>query len=170
MQRRLDGAEQESRPPVALRSSTSFSDHRERPHQRSSVIAAIPGRNLAMARPRNEKNTQAGCSLTKSQGFAAIHEITATDAPNFRLQFLYGESATMLVERALSAGRCRRRGARGGLRRLACRCPGLSRNQVRWAGSRFRRPHSYAVRSPVKPAGSLCKFQERSQRSLSTCE
>jgi hypothetical protein len=42
-------------------------------------------------------------SLTKSQRLVAIHEIMTICAPNFRLQFLDGDSAIMLVDRPLSA-------------------------------------------------------------------
>jgi hypothetical protein len=44
-----------------------------------------------------------GRSLTKSQRFVAIHEIMTNCAPNFRLQFIDCDSATMLVDRFLSA-------------------------------------------------------------------
>jgi hypothetical protein len=49
------------------------------------------------------KNDRIERALTKSQGFVVIHEIMTNCAPNFRLQFLDGDSTMMLVERPLSA-------------------------------------------------------------------
>jgi hypothetical protein len=45
---------------------------------------------------------KAAC-VAKSQDFAAIHQIMANHALNFRLQFLDSENATMLEERPLRA-------------------------------------------------------------------
>jgi hypothetical protein len=66
--------------------------------------------------------------LTKSQGFAAIHQIMANHIPNFRLQFLDLDGGVMLAERTLSATDADDR-AGGGIRTLTYGRLALSRHQ-----------------------------------------